>query len=132
MEGTIFCVLTNTFLLLDRTFLSPQSVHAINLIRFLPNTSVMWTLATYVPFVSYYGGLTTLLFFDYVDDIVILPSDNLLAKSLRSSYYVDDKVLPPSDTLLAESPRSYFPIYIGKIKATPLILAYISQYVHFL
>ena len=58
----------------------------------------MWTLTTYVPFVS---------FFDYVDDMVI----------------------PPSDTLLAESPRSYFPIYIGKIKATPLILAYISQYV---
>ena len=88
----------------------------------------MWTLATYVSFVSYYGGLTT-LFFDYVDDMVILPSDNLLAKSLRSSFYADDKVLPPSDTLLAESPRSYFPIYIGKIKATPLILAYISQYV---
>jgi len=70
-----------------------------------------------------------MLFFDYVDDMVILPSDNLLAKSLRSSFYVDDKVIPHSDTLLAESPRSYFPIYIGKIKATPLILAYISQYV---
>ena len=80
----------------------------------------MWTLTTYVPFVS---------FFDYVDDMVILPSDNLLAKLLRSSFYVDNKVLPLSDTLLAESPRSYFPIYIGKIKATPLILAYISQYV---
>ena len=51
-----------------------------------------------------------MLFFHYVDDMVILPSDNLVAKSLRSSFYVDDKVLPPSDTLLAESPRSYFPI----------------------
>lgn len=70
-----------------------------------------------------------MLFFHYVADMVILPSDDLLAKSLRSSFYIDDKVLPPSDTLLAESPRSYFPIYIGKIKATPLILAYISHYV---
>ena len=70
-----------------------------------------------------------MLFFDYVDDMVILPSDNLLAKSLRSSFYVDDKVLPPSETLLVESPSSYFPINIGKIKATPLILSYISQYV---
>ena len=59
--------------------------------------------------------------------MVILPSDNLLAKSLRSPFY--DKVIKGSDTLLVELPRSYFPTYIEKIKATSLIYTYISQYI---